>query len=58
MVLLLHSAESSIAQEERLAVSPQMATRLFLPHAIVVRLQMPKSNAVILTPETAGAFGV
>ncbi len=30
-----------------------MVTRLHLPHAIVVRLHVRKSNVVILTPETA-----
>ncbi len=31
-----------------------MVTRLHLPHAIVERLHVRKSNVVILTPETAG----
>ncbi len=30
-----------------------MVIRLHLPHAIVVRLHVRKSNVVILTPETA-----
>ncbi len=30
-----------------------MVTRLHLPHAIVVRLHVRKSNVVILTPGTA-----
>ncbi len=34
-----------------------MVTRLYLPHAIVVRLHVHKSNVVILTPETAVKFG-
>ncbi len=34
-----------------------MATRLDLPHAIVVRLHVRKSNVVILTPETAVTGG-
>ncbi len=55
---LRHSAEKLNAQEERLATSPQLMTRLHLPHAIVVRLHVRKGNVVILTPEMAGPFGV
>ncbi len=32
-----------------------MVTRLHLPHAIVVRLHVHKSNVVILIPDMAGA---
>ncbi len=46
------------AQEERLATSPQLVTRLRLPHAIVVRLHLRKSNVVILTQKMAGEIGV
>ncbi len=35
-----------------------MVTKLHLPHAIVVRLHVRKSNVVILTPETAVTVGV
>ncbi len=35
-----------------------MVTRLNLPHAMVVRLHVRKSNVVILTPETALIVGV
>ncbi len=31
---------------------------LYLPHAIVVRLHVRKSNIVVLTPETVGTVGV
>ncbi len=41
-----------------MAASPLMVARLDLPHAIVVRLHVRKSNVVILTPETAGTVGV
>ncbi len=42
------------AQEELLATSPQVVTRLHLSHAIVVRLYVRKSNE----PETAVTVGV
>ncbi len=60
LVLLLfrHSAKNKNAQDERLAISSLMATRLHLPHAIVVRLDVRKSNVAILTPETAVTVGV
>ncbi len=45
--------KSSTAQEERLAM-----TRLHLPHVIVVRLYVRKSNVVIITPETVDTVGV
>ncbi len=46
LLLLRHSVTSSIAHEER------MATRLHLPHAIVMRLHAHYIIMVILTPET------
>ncbi len=58
LLLFRHSANSRNAQEEHLATSPSLVTRLHLPHAIVVRLHVRKSNVVILTPETAGTVGV
>ncbi len=45
-------------QDERLATSPYSVTRLHLPHVIVMRLHMRKSNVVILTPETTGTVSV
>ncbi len=38
--------------------SARLVLRLHLPHAIVVRLHVRKSNVVILTAETAGTGGV
>ncbi len=62
LVLLLslfrHCAENLNTQEERLATSPQLVTRLDLPNAIVVRSHVHKNNVVSLTPETAGTVGV
>ncbi len=58
MLLFKHSTGSSIAQAERLAISPELVTRLHLPHAMVVRLHVHKINVVILTPETASIVGV
>ncbi len=49
-LLLRHSTKSLIAQQERLATSPQLVTRLHLPHA--------RLHVVILTPEAAGTVGV
>ncbi len=46
------------AQDECLATSPLLVTRLHLPHAILVRLHVSKSNVVILTPETVVTVGV
>ncbi len=46
------------AQEERLATSPLLVTRLHLPHAIVIRLHVYKDNVVIFTPDPAGTVGV
>ncbi len=53
LLLFRHSAKSTNAQNEHLATSPQLVTRLNLPHAKVVRLHVRKMNVVILTPETA-----
>ncbi len=47
LLLFGHSAKSKNAQEW-----------LHLPHAIVVRLHVRKSNGVILTPETLVTVGV
>ncbi len=58
LLLFRHSAKSSIAQDERLATSPGLVTRLHLRHAIAVRFHVRKINAVILTPETVGTVGV
>ncbi len=52
------STESLNAQEERLATSPLLVTRLHLPHAIVMRLHVYKDNVVIFTLETEGTVGV
>ncbi len=58
LLLFRHSAKSLTAQDERLATLRRMVTRLHLPHAIVVRLNVRKGNVVILTPETAVNVGV
>ncbi len=52
LFLFRHSAMSSITHKERLATLLELLTRLQLPHALVVRLHVRKSNVVILTPET------
>ncbi len=57
LLLFRHSAKSLNVQEERLATSHYLVTRLHPPHAIAVRLYVRKSNVVILTPETAGTHG-
>ncbi len=44
LLLFRHSAKSLNAQEERVATSPYLVTRLHLPHAIVVRLHVRKSG--------------
>ncbi len=44
---------SSISQEERLATSPSLVTRLHLPHAIVVRVHVHIPDVGILIPERA-----
>ncbi len=51
-------ATSLNAQIERLVISPQLVTRLHLPHAIAVRLHLRQSSVVFLAPETAGTVGV
>ncbi len=56
-LLFRHSAESENAQDERLATSPSMLTRLHLPRAIVMRLLVREINAVILIAETAVTVG-
>ncbi len=53
-----HSAKSSIVQEEHLATSPSLVTRLHLPRAIVVRSYVCVIDVVILTPETTGSFSI
>ncbi len=58
LLLFRHSAKSLIAQEEHLAASPYLVTRLHLLHAIVVRFHVRKNNVVILTPEMADIFDV
>ncbi len=58
LLLFRHGAKSLNAQEERRVTSPQLVTRLPLPHAIEVRLHVRKSNAIILTPETVVTVGV
>ncbi len=58
VLLVRHRAKSLISQEERLATSPQLVTRLHLSHALVVRLHVRKSSVVILTPETADTVGL
>ncbi len=45
LLLFRHCAKSLHAQKERLATSPQLVTGLHLPHAIVERLHVRKSNA-------------
>ncbi len=57
-LLFSFSAKGSIAQVERLPISPLAVTRLHLQHAIVVGLHVSKVNVVILTPETVCSFGV
>ncbi len=58
LLLFRHSTKSLNAQEEHLASSPKLVTRLQLPRAIVVKLHVRKINVVILTPETADTVGV
>ncbi len=58
IVLFRHSVKRFSSQEERLATSPQLVTRLHLLYAIVARLHVRKINVVILTPETAVTVGV
>ncbi len=47
-----------VVAAKMLKISTWILTRLHLPHAIVVRLHVHKSNVVILTPETAVDVGV
>ncbi len=58
VVLFRLSAKCSIAQEKRLATSTYLIVRLHLPHAIVARLYVRKSDVIILTQETSGTVGV
>ncbi len=51
-LLFRHSAMSSTAQEDYLV------TRLQLPHEIMARLHVHKTNAVIRTPETVEMLDV
>ncbi len=44
LLLFRYSARSLNAQEEHLATSPQLVTKLQLPHAIVVRLHVCKTT--------------
>ncbi len=46
LLLLMHSAKSLNAQEERPVTSPEMVTRLHLPHAIDVRLHVVRLQAM------------
>ncbi len=48
VLLFRHCAKSFNAQDERLATSPYLISRLHLPHAIVVRLHVRKINVIIL----------
>ncbi len=57
-MLFRHCAKSLNAQEQLHATSPQLVTRIHLLHAILVRLHVRKSNAVILTPERVGTVDV
>ncbi len=56
--LFSYSLKSLNAQAERLSTSPLLATRLLLPHTIVVRFNVRKINVVILRPKTAGIVSV
>ncbi len=59
LLLFRHiNVKSLNAYEGRLATSPQLVTRLHLPHAIVVRLHVRKRNVVTLTMEVAYTVGV
>ncbi len=52
LLLPRHNAKTLNAQEGRLATSPQLVTRLQLPHAVVVRLHVRQNGIVILIPQT------
>ncbi len=54
LLLFRHSAESLIAQEERLATSRELVPRLHLPHAKVEGLHAHEVGVNVLTPEKAG----
>ncbi len=58
LLLFRHRAKISIVQEVHLAISPQLVTRLHLPHTIVVTLHAPLIDVAILTPETVGTIRV
>ncbi len=58
VLLFRHGTKSSIAQEERLATSPLLVTRLHLPYTIIVRLHAHLVGIVTFTPETAGSSGI
>ncbi len=58
MLLFRYSAKSLNAQEERLATSHQLVTRLHLQNAIVVRLHVHKADNVILKLEMASTVDV
>ncbi len=58
LVLFRQSAMGEKNQDECLATSPYLATRLHVPHAIEVRLHVHKNYVFILTPETTGLVGV
>ncbi len=58
LLLFRHSAKSLNAQDELVATSTRLMKRLHLPHAIVMRLYVLKSNVVILTPETMVTDGI
>ncbi len=51
MLFFRYSAESLNAQEERLATSPLLVTRLYSPHAVVVRLHEHQIDVVIPTQQ-------
>ncbi len=57
-LLCRQNARNLNGQEERLAPSPLMVTRLHLSHAIVVKLHVSKINVAILAFETAVAVGI
>ncbi len=58
LLLFRHSAKSLNAQDKHLVTLEKLVTRLHLPHAIVERLHVRKSNVVVPTLETAVTVGV
>ncbi len=58
LLVFKRSVKSINAQEERLAISPLLVTRVDLPYVIEVRFYVRKSNVVTLTPEKAGSICV